>query len=407
MLNILRPFFGLSSAEKAGMFIGFLLVENNIALLPNVGVLYYGFMLLALLFLLLKEQISLGSLAMWGLYLSCLASITVNEIPSFFQPYQRLATFLLITLLVSPVLYNNTFSLFRIQTFAIIIKLLQWIIVASVIYSFMGFGYKLVYFQGITNHSMILGPFAALCALFCIFRLLANIKNRKRVVLYSILLLLSVYCVLQAASRTAFMGTVVSIAVLLIVYYRNELGKYFRVMVSAIIILIFTFPVWSHFLDKLEKKNQGNTTALNINSREEHWNQRLKEFNSSPFWGIGFSTVSVEVGSGSSFSTDGKVETGSSWLSILSMTGIFGFTFFLIIFIGGVRKAWLLYRESPLLSALLVSYLCFWAVHMMAEGYIFAGGNSLAFCVWLTLGVIYSITRNKELAYDLQQKLVE
>ena len=42
---------------------------------------------------------------------------------------------------------------------------------------------------------------------------------------------------------------------------------------------------------------------------------------------------------------------------------------------------------------------------MMAEGYIFAGGNSLAFCVWLTLGVIYGVTGNKDLAYELQQKL--
>ena len=44
---------------------------------------------------------------------------------------------------------------------------------------------------------------------------------------------------------------------------------------------------------------------------------------------------------------------------------------------------------------------------MVAEGYIYAGGNVLFFCVWLVLGVVYGISRDKQLAYELQYKLYQ
>lgn len=392
------------------MLIGFLLVENNIALLPNVGSLYYVFMLAALLYMILKERISSRVLAMPGLYLACLLSVWINDIPTFFQPYQRFLTFLMITLLVSPAIYNDVFTRFRSQVFVTIIWLLRYVIIASVIYGLMGGGSIPMYFQGVTNHSMVLGPFAALCSLFSIYQLLANSQDeqgKKVKMFYGILLLLSLYCLLQAASRAAFWGTLVSVAVFWAVYYRNELGRYLKAIIVVCTVLVLTFPIWNRYMDKLEMKNRGNTSELNINSREEHWEQRWNEFNSSPFWGIGFSSVDTNASMGSNFSQDGKVETGSSWLSILSMTGLFGFVAFLSIFIIALKRAWYMWYETPLLSGFLIAILCFWTLHMMAEGYIYAGGNSLAFCVWLTLGVIYGVTSNKDLAHELQQKLAE
>ena len=116
----ISAFYALSGVDRVGLLIGFLLVENNISMLPNVGPLYYGFMLLALLYLLKKEQLAIGSLSMVGLYFVCIVSIWINDVPEFFQPYQRFMTFLLITLLVSPVLYNNAFVRFRSQVFVTI-----------------------------------------------------------------------------------------------------------------------------------------------------------------------------------------------------------------------------------------------------------------------------------------------
>ena len=403
----ISAFYALSGVDRVGLLIGFLLVENNISMLPNVGPLYYGFMLLALLYLLKKEQLAIGSLSMVGLYFVCIVSIWINDVPEFFQPYQRFMTFLLITLLVSPVLYNNAFVRFRSQVFVTIIKLLQWVILTSVIYAMMGGGYfRNRYFQGVTNHSMLLGPFAALCTLFCIFRLIIYAQDKRKKIYYGLLILCSLFCLLQAASRTAFLGTLVSCVVFLAVYYRNNIGRYLKVVITVCVVLLLSFPLWERYMDKLEMKNSGKT-ELNTQSRDVHWKQRWKEFRSSPAWGIGFSAVATDGHKGSTFTDEGKVETGSSWLCMLSMTGLFGFFSLLFVFVIALKRVWCIWNETPLLSGFLISLLCFWALHMMAEGYIFAGGNSLAFCVWLTLGMIYGVTKDIRLAYELQQKLAE
>lgn len=405
--RLISVFYSLSGEQKAGMLIGFLLVENNISMLPNVGSLYYGFMFLALLYMLKRQQLLIGSFTMFGLYLVCLTSIWINDVPALFLPYPRFLTFSLITLLVSPALYNVSLTQFRSQIFVTIFKLLQYVILASFIYGMMGGGYgRHRYFHGITSHSMLLGPFAALCTLFWIYCLIVYAQDKKKRIYYGVLILCSLWCLLQAASRTAVLGTLAACIVFLAVYYRNKLGQYLKVLITVCIVLVLSFPIWGRYMDKLKEKN-GEQTELNTDSREVHWKRRWTEFKESPLWGIGFSSVNTNVTSGSTVGGEGKVETGSSWLSMLSMTGILGFSAFLYVFIMAFVKAWNLWHEIPLLSGFFIAILCFWALHMLAEGYIFAGGNSLAFCVWLVLGVVYGVANNKELAYELHQKLAE
>lgn len=404
-MKVLSSFIKLSGRERVGVLIGFLLVESTIAMFPSVGSLYYVFLLGALLYLLLKGRISGGSFMMVGLYIACLCSIWVNDIPAFFQPYQRFAIFLLLTLLVSPTIYNYTFTLFRIQTFVTILKLLRYVIIVSAIYGLMGGGYKFVYFQGITNHSMLLGPFAALSVIFCVYHILITKQNKKKLVLDSAFLLSALFCLLQAASRTAFLATIVSVVLFLAIYLRNKLGKYIRIIITISLLLIFTFPVWGRYADKLVMKNQSEASELNVDSRSELWEQRLVEFNSSPFFGIGFSSVSTNASMGNIFSQDGKVETGSSWLSILSMIGLFGFFVFVAVYVFAIWRVWKMWYRSPMLCGFLMAILCFWAIHMVAEGYILAAGSPLAMCVWLTLGVVYGVANDQGLFKTLQQKL--
>lgn len=389
------------------MLIGLLLVENNITMLPNVGSMYYVFLLAALLYMLPKERISFGVFSMLGLYAVCLISLWVNDVPSVFQANFRFLTFLLTTSLTSPMICNDAFTRFRSQAFVTILSLLKYVVIASFVYALMGGGYfRGGYFQGVTNHSMMMGPFAALCALLCVYRLLANSYDKKGKMWYGIILLSSLFCLLQAASRAAFLAAIASMVVFFTVYYRDRMGKFVKTVAVVGVVLVLAFPLWGRYMNKLEQKN-ANETQLNVDSRKGHWEQRVKEFRSSPFWGIGFSAVSTTAHGGSTYGKDGKVESGSSWLSVLSMTGVFGFAAFLAVFLVVLKRAWEVWYDTPLLSSFLVAILCFWAMHMMAEGYIFAGGNSLAFCVWLTFGVVYGVTNNKELAYELQQKLAE
>lgn len=407
-MSFLSSFFQRSAIEKAGMLIGFLVVENVITVLPNVGSLYYAFLLAALLYMLMKERVSVGLLPMLGLYAVCLISLLVNDVPAVFRPYPRFLTYLMLTLLVSPAINNESFTRFRSQVFVTILKLLKYVVVASVIYAMMGGGYGMsaTYFQGVTNHSMMLGPLSAVCALYTVYSMMANSYGRKQKVWHALILLLSLFCLLQAASRTAFLGTIVSMAVFFAVYYRNSLGKYLKTVIAVSVVLALSMPLWVRYMDKLEEKNS-DQKELNMSSREEHWKQRLKEFRGSPFWGIGFVSVDVTSKSGSIYSADGKVETGSSWLCILSMTGLFGFAAFLAVFLVVLKRAWQIWSDTPLLSALFVSVLCFVSFHMSAEGYVYSCGALFCIFLWLLFGVIYGATSNKDWAYELQQKLAE
>ncbi len=394
-----------SFIEKCGILIGCVLIANNIAFIPSIGAIYYLIMMIVLLLMLYKSSKMRVSGGMIWLYITCIISIILNDVPTFFHPYMRFGSFFMMTALLSPFVVSVTFTRFRIQTFATIMGLLQYVIVGSILFRIIGLGYEKGYFQGITNHSMVLGPFATLSALFCIYQLLANHKNRKRKIFYFSLLACSLFCVLQAASRTAFIGCIVSIFIFLLIYYHRNFPKYVKLMISIGCVLVLTFPLWQQYLDKLLEKNRGASSELSMDSREAHWNQRIKEFKYSPIIGIGFASVNSNSQEGSTFSDDGKVETGSSWLCILSMTGLCGFAGMLILYISSFVKLWRLRYDTPLLSSFLIAVLCFWVLHMIAEGYIYAAGSVLFFCVWLLIGIVYGISRNKQFAYELQYKL--
>jgi O-antigen ligase len=124
-------------------------------------------------------------------------------------------------------------------------------------------------------------------------------------------------------------------------------------------------------------------------SRTNLWNARLTEFSSSPIVGIGFASVNVDLNEEARFDEEtGKVEPGSSWLAILSMTGILGFLFFFIMFVKYFLFIWKKANSNNIYLCLLGSLLVFYAIHMLGEGYIISSGSGLFFYFWLLLGVI-------------------
>lgn len=387
-----------------GIIVGCILVIRNITFIPDISWGYYVIMIISLLFMLFTDKVKISGTMTW-LYIACGLSILFNRIPSFFHPYSRFLLFILMTLLISPAIVSRTFLKFRARVFVTIFILLQYVIILSALFGFTGNGFQHTYFQGITNHSMVLGPMSALSFLFCIYQFLHKGFSIKKNLFYIILMLMSLYCLLQAASRTAFIACIISLIVFLGMYNKNNLRKYFKSLLTISIIAIICFPIWRQYTDKLVSKNEGSATELSIDSRESHWESRIIEFKSNPLIGIGFSSVDINKDSGSTFSDDGKVETGSSWLAVLSMTGILGFIPLCIIFIISFRRSWKLWIFTPLLSSFLISLQCFWVLHMLAEGYIFAGGSSLFFCVWLLLGVMYSLQEDQQISYRLQEKL--
>jgi hypothetical protein len=168
--------------------------------------------------------------------------------------------------------------------------------------------------------------------------------------------------------------------------------KVSRFMNLAILIVVagaLTYPVWSKYTTGVVEKNEGSIRAGGItSSREEHWEYRWREFKSSPIIGIGFSSIKE----GTVDLETGVVETGNSWLAILSMTGILGFAAFFTVFSGAARriKLYILKADAPS-YCFVGALLAFYAIHMIAEGYIFGAGNFLFFNLWLTIGMAYAI----------------
>ena len=79
------------------------------------------------------------------------------------------------------------------------------------------------------------------------------------------------------------------------------------------------------------------------------------------------------------------------------MTGIFGFSAFMGLFVRAFGQLKKVGRNDLCHASYLSALLIFWCFHMMAEGYIFGAGGFLFFNVWLLLGCIDALGRNKSL----------
>jgi O-antigen ligase len=128
-------------------------------------------------------------------------------------------------------------------------------------------------------------------------------------------------------------------------------------------------------------------------TRTQLWSIRISEFLRSPLFGIGYSNDTSLNHLFLSSNEKVKLEPGSSWLAILSMTGIFGFIFFLRVLYSSLKKIKLKYKNSKLLVSVIIFYL----IHFIAEGYVISGGSGLNLFFWLILGILYSY--NSKISY--------
>ncbi|MDE5757504.1 MAG: O-antigen ligase family protein [Allobaculum sp.] len=286
---------------------------------------------------------------------------------------------------VSSLFESNKLVNFRKKVFYLILYWSILLSAGSFIARFMGINFMtsywgkdisaVGYFGGLTNHSMLLGPISGLSTIFLIYRFLIT-KN-------SILLILAVMSIgslMFSASRAALLSTILGLAVL--IYILNKSSKYI-IQYSILLIILgsITFPYWNNALSGVAEKNGGSAIELSTSTRDSKWENRLNEFESDPLLGIGFSCV--DLNNHADYSSEGGTETGSSWLSVLSMTGILGASTLLIILIKAFSN---IYHSSAPDVSLVGAILMFFIVSMMAEGYIFAGGNFLCIMFWLSLG---------------------
>ena len=390
-----------------GILVAFMLVSNSTTLLPfGWGIGYYVVMAGAFLYLCVIG-IKRVNVTMMMLYLVAMLSILLNDVPDFFQAWPRLGTFILLTAVVSPAFYGKKLTAFRLQMFksVCVLLMLATLISTGLLLTGRGYGRAGVYFQGITVQSMIMGPVAAASSVFFAYQLQYKSRIWFMKVLYFAGILCGGLCVLQTGSRSAFIGAVVSLVAFMMFRHIKHIGKFYKHIIIVGSLLLLSTPLWNSFTDKLLKKNGGEAGALNVDSRQVHWLQRVKEWETSPIIGIGFGTVDAKSEVSTVDRQSGGVETGSSWLCALSMTGILGFTCVLSIFVGGIYRSWKIIKISPPVGAFLFALIVFFIFHMMAEGYIYAGGSFLSAQLWLLFGIIYGLSQYPHLINVLERKL--
>lgn len=325
----------------------------------------------------------------YGIFLMYIAvNILITGPPDIFQPWLRLVMLALIIVAVSPLIKTDYAKNLRLRIFRGIVICCIIISVVSFFCYFLGInlmrsqwdGSELVAyhesagkFGGITTQSMLLAPISGVAVIACSYFAMNSNKN------FWILAVMCAGSLLFAASRSSLLATIAG-EIVLFYFSSRHFGKMAKRIMQGMLVLAVTYPLWGGALDGLTAKNKGDLTeGVNLDSREEKWKIRIEEWKESPIFGVGFCSVS----SRDVVTFGGKIEPGSSWLAVLSMTGIIGFILFAIIFLRAARNA--LYPRRPS-GAVIGAILIMLGVHMLAEGHIFSGGSFLCLIVWLTIG---------------------
>ncbi len=380
------------SCDKPTFWFACIALWQLIAFLPSIpSIVVYGvYIAYALYVMFYSTDITYYKpLLSFLLYIPIQLLLTSPD--SSFHCWERFVLFVLLLICVSPLIQDPQQARNRITIFVIAMTVCTFLGVGSFLARFLGINFatsstldnilQVGTFGGLTQHSMLLGPIAAIGCVFCCW-----MGYTQRIKIYYYLGVMCIAAVMFSASRSALMGTIAAITILLYKLTGTK-AKFVKVAAGVVLLAAVTFPIWGSALDPVIQKYQGNVAEGGAySSRENLWRARVLEFESSPLIGVGFDAIDLKLSSayGGYDKVSGMVESGSSWLIILSMTGIIGAILLIPVLFGTYRLLW--FDSSPQ-AILVLGLLTFFFVHMIAEGYIFYGGSMLAFLFWLTIGV--------------------
>lgn len=368
----------------------FIMIVKVISInIPFYTIINYIALLVAFVFVIISNRKL--DVIMMSLVLYIPLTIILAQPDSVFKSWGRYGAFILLLVCVSPLVDSEFAKSFRLKTLKATLFLCCIISIICFFCYFLGVNLRrTAYFEGsdffITNtaglfggicrQSMELAPISGIAVLFLTY--VAMITGKWQ---YWLLTFMAFGSLLFAASRSSLIATICG-ELIFFQFYSYEKNMLIRRAVPILFIAVLLYPVWGGAMDGINAKNGTDISeGINIKSREQKWIIRMEEFYDSPIWGIGFVSVSNKdrydhIG--------GIIEPGSSWLAVLSMTGIVGFFLFCNLFYRGLKSTVLRERgpDSSLLGALLV----FVGIHMIAEGHIFSAGAFLCFLVWLIIG---------------------
>lgn len=351
--------------------------------MPNADLFCYAALIIMMILFMINQPKQNGLCGSFIVFLPL--ALLLASPPAIFNSWARLGLFASLFIVVSPLIQSEFAIRFRKGTLSITLWLCWIIATVSFVGFFVGinmmrnFDGKLQLvtvsstFGGITSHSMLLGPVSGIGALFMAFRAMYYKKY-----IYWIFVIPCIGSMMFASSRAAFIAFISGTGIILY-FFSGSKALFCKRVLSLVVLLMLSYPVWNFALEGMRSKNE-RAVEMGENSRTEKWNLRINEFKEKPITGYGFVAVDPRydnVGPG------GVIEPGSSWLAVLSMTGILGFIIFCTIMWKAFQNS---VRYHTPMGALLGACLTMMAVHMFAEGHVFSGGSYLCFLVWLIVG---------------------
>lgn len=311
-------------------------------------------------------------------------SLVIISPPDIFQSYNRFWYFIALLIVTSALVQGKTIREFRSTSLTLILNLSTIVTLISFICYFLGINLVIReyndadsylenpnIFAGITSHSMILG-FVSMVSL--IYTTYISLKN-KSIYCWMGVAICFITC-LFSASRGALIAGIIGFLYLITINSPQKINILKRIFLIGL-ALILSFPIWETHTSRVLKKQEMRENSGMFDSRTEKVNARLNEFQDSPIIGIGFSVINTNY---DRIKASGAIEPGSSWLGVLSMTGIIGFILFLTIII---RSWWIVHCRKLYLHESLIIVL---SIHMMVEGYVFFAGSLQCVILWTILG---------------------
>lgn len=384
--------------------LGIFLTLSSIAGFFHFGVLYYitlGLFGLMVIYNLIKQGTKANPFIIVFLAF-CVLSLIVNDTLPVFNAWGRLGVYILVLFVVSPMLSNATVGVKRTKLLIYVMDVCVIVSILSFFAYFLGINLFVLRgevleigvgtFSGLMNHSMILGPISGLSSVFMLSYSLFENNKRKRIIY-----IISTFCCLGScllsASRLAVGAAIVGSVYVFYCRYRSNLTRFSIVLLLIAALGGITFPIWGGLTDFIVQKQQDNIEmgGSMMYSRERKINARITEFRSSPITGIGFATVDPRLDNVDM--VKGYIEPGSSWLAVLSMTGILGSAAFLLICIFTFKK--MQSQKNMFFACALGGMFIYYLVHFAAEGYIMAPRSFLNMLFWLILGALYADSPNK------------
>lgn len=365
-------------------------IISNCAHFISSPLVFSFFCLVPALAILESHRVSVNRILMLFCVVGAM-SLILNYKTLNYMPVLRFCFFCGMMCLFSPLVCNASLSRFRHYLWSCALLLCRvGIILSLLLYVVTALTGEWGNLYLIFSHPMTLSMVAAIVAVVDSWQIAMAKKGQHvaKTVFDIFSFIVAVVLMVWGGSRGAILGFAIAELYLVFLLFRNRYGIA-RLLIALVASFAIVLAIGGPLTRKVELKFEiGRENNSLIFSRQQLWQSRLEEFADSPIFGIGFANATR-------FSTlydnqivlapsaDMTEEPGSSWLSVLSNTGIVGFAIMAFWNLYLFRAIRLRRRNGDLSAICHGALLLLLLVQGSFEGWVLYAGSLFFFLYWV------------------------